>query len=198
MNRLPASGSVIVTGLASRSNTPDEYSVSRFMRTTSCLSIDAISRRRQLAEGAVTDRGLAEIAIGLGADKIMDVDGRWLCILGERRRGEEHETEHQADMKFMVGLPLFSRLFYRAQFQIDLVLEGAFLAGDEAPVSFRIDPRVDALGLGALLFPLEVIILIVLRQPDVGLQHLQDMVRPPEVVRDARIRRVSSRPGSPG
>src|SRR5262245_53347235 len=45
MNRLPASGMVIVIGPPSRSNTPDEYSVSRFARTTGCLSTWTTSRR---------------------------------------------------------------------------------------------------------------------------------------------------------
>ena len=45
MNRAPLSGSVIVTGAASRSKTADEYSVSRFGRTTVCHSIGMTSRR---------------------------------------------------------------------------------------------------------------------------------------------------------
>ena len=45
MNRLPASGSVTVTGPASRSKTPLEYNVSRFARITVWLSIDISSRK---------------------------------------------------------------------------------------------------------------------------------------------------------
>ena len=41
---LPASGSATVTGAASRSNTPNEYKVSRFSRITVWLSIGASSR----------------------------------------------------------------------------------------------------------------------------------------------------------
>jgi hypothetical protein len=44
MYRLPASGSVTVTDPASRSNTPNEYKVSRFSRITVWLSIGASSR----------------------------------------------------------------------------------------------------------------------------------------------------------
>src|SRR5271166_5629823 len=44
MNRPLESGSEIVTGAASRSKTPAEYSVSRFERTTSCWSIGVGSR----------------------------------------------------------------------------------------------------------------------------------------------------------
>jgi hypothetical protein len=44
MKRLPASGSVMVTGPAARSRTANEYSVSRFNRMIVWLSIDAGSR----------------------------------------------------------------------------------------------------------------------------------------------------------
>ena len=56
MNRLPASGSVIVTGPASRSNTAAEYSVSRFRRMTVWLSIGCrFAVVEELAEAAVLD-----------------------------------------------------------------------------------------------------------------------------------------------
>src|SRR5262249_53452966 len=45
MKRFPASASATVTGDASRSKIPDEYSVSRFIRMTSCLSMAVGSRR---------------------------------------------------------------------------------------------------------------------------------------------------------
>src|SRR5271166_6835436 len=44
MNRPPASGSDTVIGPPSRSKTPAEYKVSRFERTTSCLSNGVSSR----------------------------------------------------------------------------------------------------------------------------------------------------------
>ena len=54
MKRLPASGIAIVTGPASRSNTADEYSVSRLRRMTVWLSIVRVRADGELSEGAAS------------------------------------------------------------------------------------------------------------------------------------------------
>ena len=75
----------------------------------------------------------------------------------------------------------------RAQFFVDLVLELALLARDETSVAFRIDPRLHAFGLRPLSLAFEVVVFVVLREPDIGLQHFEKMVRAPVVVRDAGV-----------
>jgi hypothetical protein len=54
-----------------------------------------------------------------------------------------------------------------AHLLIDLILEGALLASDEAPVAFGVDPRLHAFSLGPLPLAFEVVIFVVLREPDV-------------------------------
>ena len=76
----------------------------------------------------------------------------------------------------------FRRRFRRAHFFVDLIFERALLARDGLPVAFRIDPSIHAFGCGPLPLAFEVVLFVVLRQPNVRLQHFENMVRPTIVV----------------
>ena len=72
MYRLPASGSVTVTGAASRSNTPNEYRVSRFSRITVWL-VDRgeLTFVFELPEAAFLHEP-GEVRVGFGAAEVID------------------------------------------------------------------------------------------------------------------------------
>ena len=79
--------------------------------------------------------------------------------------------------------------FGDAHFLVYFIFEGAAFACDEAAVAFGIDPGVDAFGLGALTFPIEVGVLRVVREPDIGLQHFELVKGTAIVVANAGVRR---------
>ena len=74
MNRSPGSGSVMVTGAASRSNTPVEYSVSRLERMIVWrIDVDELAMMRERAEPALV-RELLEVHVRFGTVEVVGRD----------------------------------------------------------------------------------------------------------------------------
>src|SRR6187549_843151 len=98
MNRPPTFGSSIVTGPASRSNTPNEYSVSRFMRMTSWASIATGARWCPRQPNAPSRTALAKYMCDSARWKLTTVTG---TVGAERAFARRTFVARRADARFL-------------------------------------------------------------------------------------------------
>ena len=113
----------------------------------------------ELAQAAVL-YCFSEVHIGIGPNEVVERDGYWFG-------GCRSILYCVAIVLYSLPLPLLWRFLLNSHFLVYLVFESSALAGNEAPIAFRVDPRLYAFGCCTLSLAFEIEIFGVVPTPNI-------------------------------